>query len=161
MKILLRLASVFVLVAVVVTIMSCGGHHPTPTPEPTQKEKVTAKLIAGNGTWTPAASGISVNQSGTITDVTQTLFKDFTIKFTATTITTAGTTPVWLRSDTWHFKDDAATVIVRGMDNKEITMTFVSDTQLKLSLQWDKTTTAPAGGRVESVPGIYEFTLNK
>jgi hypothetical protein len=159
MKILLRLASALTILTIVVSLMSCGkkNNGPTIVPEPTEKEKVTAKLTAGNGIWTPSSSGITVDG----TDVTTALFKDFTIKFTGTTLATTSTTPVWLRTDTWHFKDDTAKAIIRGQDNKEITVTFVTDTQIKLTLQWDKTTTEPAGGRVQSIPGTYEFILNK
>jgi hypothetical protein len=158
MNIFFRSLSVCVLAAIIVTIVACGGHHagPDPTPEPTQKEKVTAQLTKDGGTWSlPASGGILVD--GT-TDASE-YFKDFSIKFAATTFTTTGTTPVFLRTDTWHFKDDNANVIIRGQDNKEITITSISDTQLKFSLTWDQTTTEP--GRTKSIPGTYSFILNK
>ena len=71
-------------------------------PQLTETEKTTEILTSGSGTWTPATTaGVTVDGL----DVTSDLFKGFTISFTADKIVTTGTTPVWLREDTWRFKD--------------------------------------------------------
>jgi hypothetical protein len=135
------------------TIIGCKGDDPKPL---TKEEEMTALLIAGNGTWTPPATG-GVTVDGQ--DVTEDLFEGFSIKFSDGTLTTTGTTPVWKRQDTWSFKDETATVMLRGQDNKEITFTRVSDTEIKLTLTWDQTTTEP--GRTKSIEGVHVFTLTK
>jgi hypothetical protein len=162
MRTLARFAPAFTLLAltiVTLSFMACGGKggDPTPiTPEPTVKEQRTELLIAGGSSWSPSSSGIVVDG----VDVTADFFSGFTIKFDATTITTTGTTPVWATTDTWSFKDDNANVIVRGSDSKEITITSISETELKLTLEWDQYT-YEQGGRQKSIPGTYTFTLNK
>jgi len=150
-----RILTLLCLVGLCITFVNCGGDDPDP-PKPTQKEIVTELLVANGASWSPSSGG-GITVDGV--DVTNDLFAGFSIKFNATTLTTTGTTPVWLRSDTWTFKDDAATAIIRGQDNKEITLTSVSDTELKLTLQWDQTTYEP--GRARSIPGTYVFTLKK
>jgi hypothetical protein len=151
-----RILTLLCLVSLCITFMHCGGPDPDPDPEPTQKEIVTELLVAGGSSWS-AGSGGGITVDGV--DVTTDLFTGFSIKFSGNTLTTTGETPVWLRTDTWTFKDDAATAIIRGQDNKEVAITNVSDTELKLTLQWDKTTYE--GGRVRSIPGTYVFTLKK
>lgn len=132
---------------------ACGSD---PAPAPAQSEKVREMLTAGGGTWTPASlSGVTVDG----VDVTEDLFSGFSITFHENTFTTTGTTPVWLREDTWRFKDETAKVIIRGQDNKEITITDISATQLKLTLEWTETTTS--GGRQYSLKGKHEFLLDK
>jgi hypothetical protein len=156
MRILSLLLSGFLLFVVTVVFTACGGGSDDPKPiDKTEKEKNTELLVASGGSWTAASSGITVGG----VDVTADLFKDFSIKFTDTQFTTTGTTPVFLRTDTWHFKDETAKVIIRGQDNKEMTIESISATQLKLSLQWDETTYE--GGRKKSIPGTYVFTLTK
>jgi hypothetical protein len=125
--------------------------------KPTETERVTEILTKGAGNWTPSASaGVTVDG----VDVTQDLFKDFTITFTATQILTTGKTPVFLRQDTWQFKDNTAKVILRGMDNKEIIVESITENELQLSLEWDQTT-YEEDGRSRSIPGKVVFTMNK
>jgi len=125
--------------------------------KPTESERVTAILTKGTGNWTPSVSaGVTVDG----VDVTQDLFKDFTITFTADQILTTGKTPVFLRQDTWRFKDNTAKVILRGMDDKEILVESVTENALQLSLQWDQTT-YEEGGRTRSIPGKIVFFMNK
>lgn len=125
-------------------------------PKPVSKEKQVTTLLTEGGQWAPSGTA-AITIDGL--DVTSDLFKDFTITFTADKLFTTGTTPVWLREDTWRFKDNTATVMLRGQDDKEITIETVSKTELKLSLQWDKTTYE--GGRQRSIPGKVVFTLKK
>jgi hypothetical protein len=126
------------------------GHSPTPI------QKTTQILTANGGTWSlPVVGGVTIEG----VDVTQDLFAGFSITFADGSFTTTGTSPVWLRQDTWTFKDETATVILRGQDDKEITLTEVTATQVRLSLAWDQTTTE--GGRSKSLKGKHEFTLIK
>lgn len=161
MRILSRLATALTalsLSVIMISFMACKGNDPDPVdPEPTVKEKRTEILLAGGSSWAPSASGIKVDG----VDVTEDLFDGFSIKFTsASQFTTTGTTPVWERSDTWSFKDDNATAIIRQSDGKEITISSISDTELKLTLEWDEYT-YEEGGRKKSIPGTYEFVLTK
>ena len=130
--------------------VKCGGS------DPTAEEKVKKILTKGTGTWTPSEAN-AITLEGI--DVYADLFPGFTIRFTADKIFTTGTSPVWLREDTWHFKEGSkAKIIIRGMDDKEIAIEEVSSAKLKLTLEWDQTT---YGGRSSSLPGLYEFILNK
>lgn len=140
-----------------IILMSCGGGGGSdPEPELTEKEKVTQLLTAGSGKWNPAPLANWVVVEGVnVSD----LFVGFTITFTATGYTTSGTSPVWPRTGTWHFKDDAAKIFVRDSDNKEITIEQVSESTLRLTLTWDQTTYQ--GGRAQSIAGKYDFMLTK
>jgi hypothetical protein len=139
------------ILVLLVTLSNCGKD-----PEPTPIEKNTQILTSNGGTWTPAStSGVVVNGI----DVSKDLFPGFTITFAKGTFTTTGTSPVWLREDTWQFKDETATVITRGQDNKEIALEEISNTQLKLTLVWTETTYS--NGRQRSLAGKHEFFLNK
>lgn len=157
MKILFRLASTFFLTLAILTFMACGGSDPKPIiePEPTPVEEVTAMLTSDGGTWTPSAAGITVDDA----DVTAEMFDGFTITFGDGTLTTTGTTPVWLRNDTWAFTDETATALERGQDDKIITITNITENELTLTLQWDEYTYEE--GRKKSIPGVYEFVLTK
>jgi hypothetical protein len=133
-------------------IMSCKSDEPTLTEE----QRVTKILTENGGKWNlPAVAGVTVDGL----DVTQDLFKDFSITFGEGTLTTTGTTPVWLRQDTWSFKDESATVIIRGQDSKEITISEITQDQLILTLEWEQNTFE--GGRAKSIKGTYQFALEK
>jgi hypothetical protein len=153
-SILLPLQKTLLMAAVLsvglMTACKKDNHSPTPV------QKATQILTANDGTWTPPATG-GVTIEGI--DVTQDLFSGFSITFAEGSFTTTGTSPVWLRQDTWRFKDETATVILRGQDDKEITLTEITATQVKLTIEWDQTTTE--GGRSKSLKGKHEFTLNK
>jgi hypothetical protein len=133
-------------------LMSCKPDEPTLTPE----QRVTKILTENGGQWTlPSVAGVTVDGL----DVTQDLFPGFSITFGEGTLTTTGTTPVWLRQDTWSFKDESATVIVRGQDNKEITISEITADQLILTLEWEYQTFE--GGRAKSIKGTHQFALEK
>lgn len=141
----LRILLCFIL-ALPLLFSNCGEE------ELTAEEKVTNLLVSG--TWKPVANSITIGG-----DDASSLFIGFTIQFTKNQITTTGTTPVWQRVDTWQFKPGSqAQVIIRGSDNREISIDEITNAQLKISIEWDKTT---YGGRVKSLPGVYEFTLTK
>ena len=142
------------LLAFVVALSACGGGGSDPAPK-TEADKRTEILTSGDATWTPATTaGVTVDG----TDVTDELFAGFTITFNDGTYTTPGTSPVWPAQDTWRFKDESATVIIRGSDEKEVTITQISATQLTLTLDWPLTTTK--SGRSNSLKGKHVFTLN-
>jgi hypothetical protein len=135
------------LVLVVLSLLFGCKHDP----KPTTVQKVTKMLTSG--TWNPAI--ITVDG----VDVSSDLFAGFSIAFSESTFTTTGTSPVWLRQDTWRFKDENATIIIRNQDNKEIAITNISETQLTFTLEWDQTTYE--NGRERSLAGKYEFQFNK
>lgn len=140
-------------VATTLLLSGCGGDEPAP---PTKAEEVTTILTSNGGTWTPPISaGVTIDG----VDVTEELFPGFSITFHENTFTTTGTSPVWLREDTWRFKDENADIIIRGQDNKEITIEEISASQMRLTLEWTVTTTD--GGRQGSLKGKHEFILNK
>lgn len=121
-----------------------------PQPEPTQAEIVTGILTKSK--W-PLTS-VTVEGENAID-----LFKDFSITFSATGYTTSGTTPVWARTGTWTFVDATTANKFKREDNVEVTIESISESQLKLTLTWDKTTYA--GGRSNSLKGKHEFVLSK
>ena len=143
-----------VVMGAVASLCSCSSGS---DPAPTEAERVTRLLTQDGGKWNlPATGGVVVED----VDVTQDLFSGFSITFAEGTFTTTGNSPVWERQDTWHFKDDSATVIIRGQDDKEIAITSISDDQLVLTLDWDQETYDDSG-RMKSIIGTYKFTLNK
>ena len=143
----------FIVLIIAAIFFSCGGSDPEP--KVTESQKVTRMLTAGGGRWTlPASGGVTVDG----VDVTDDLFPGFSITFGDQTLTTTGTSPVWLRQDTWRFKDETAKIFIRGQDDREVTITEISDSQLTLTLEWPASTT---GGRQGSLKGKHEFTLNK
>jgi hypothetical protein len=146
----LLLSSLFIATVVVMTGCDDG-------PTLTKVERATKLLTQDGGTWSPADASITMDGL----DVTDEFFTGFSITFGEGTFTTSGTTPMWLREDTWSFKDETATVIVRGQDNKELTVVELTKTKLVVTLTWDQTTTAEEGGRKRSLPGTYQFTLTK
>jgi hypothetical protein len=145
----------FVIALTFIISSSCKKDKEIPEPELTAAQKATDLLTANGGKWNPAPLSNWVTVEGVnITD----LFKDFSITFTATGYTTSGTTPVWARSDTWSFKDDTGTIMVRKSDSKEVTVE-VTETSLKLIMTWDQVTYE--GGRIKSINGKHEFNLVK
>jgi hypothetical protein len=126
-------------------------------PTLTKVERATKLLTQEGGTWSPTEASITMDGL----DVTDEFFSGFSITFGEGTFTTSGTTPMWLDEDTWSFKDNTATVIVRGQDNKELTIVELTKTKLVLTLEWDQTTTVEEGGRKKSLPGTYQFVLTK
>jgi hypothetical protein len=150
----IKYTQILALLLIVSVSISCKKDS-DPDPEPTEMEKVTTLLTATGGKWKPSTLANWVMVEGV--NVTE-LFKDFTISFTATGYTTSGTTPVWPRTDTWHFKDEAAKILIRDSDKKEVTIESVNETTLRITLTWDKTT---YGGRTTSVSGKHEFNLIK
>lgn len=142
-----------ILTVVSLTIITSCDDGPTLT----KVEKATKLLTQNGGTWSPGASTITLEG----VDVTDEFFDGFTITFAEGTFSTTGTSPMWLPEDTWSFKDQAATVMARGQDDKEITIIELTKTKLVFTIEWDQTTYEDDGGRKKSLPGTYEFVLTK
>lgn len=143
----------------ILLLTNCGDEGPG-TPPKTESELRAAILAGGSGTWTPpSGSPVTVNDVAV-----PELFQGFTIKFTSTgtggTYTTTGTTPVWPRSGTWTFIGDDGLKFKRE-DNLEVTITDITETSLKLSLEWASTTFEDPTGRSKSLAGTTVFTLSK
>jgi len=137
--------------SILTQLSSCGGDgggDPTPTPVSKQDE-VKAKLTS------PTWKMVSVSVDGT--DKTS-LYKDLSLKFTATGFTSTSGGAIWPASGTWSFTSAEATAIKRD-DGLEVTLQEVTDTSLKLALTWSKTTIGP--GRAESVNGKHVFSFGK
>lgn len=149
-------AALFLLITIFFQSCKSSGDDPIPEPQTSEQEKVTALLTGGTGTWVPAAASNSVTVAGF--DVTDEFFSDFTIRFSNNQLFTTGTTPVWLRQDTWQFKSGMADILIRGQDSREVKIENISEAELKLTLNWPLTT---FGGRSRSLPGTYVFTLKK
>lgn len=130
-------------------IACSSGGGDDPTPEQTPAQQVTAKLTSA--TW----------KVGTVTvDGTDqsTLFKNLTITFSSNSFTTVNGGAVWPASSNWSFTDANATGFTRG-DGVTVQLQEITDSSLKMSLAWSKTTLGP--GRIESVKGQHVFTMGK
>ncbi len=140
-------------------LTNCGEDGPD-TPPKTESELRAEIMAGGTGNWTPP-TGTPVTVNGLAVPE---LFEDFSIKFTSTgtggTYTTTGTTPVWARSGTWTFVGDDGLKFKRE-DNLEVTITDITQTSLKLSLEWDETTFSERVGGSKSLAGTTVFTLSK
>lgn len=153
-----KLYKPFLMFALFVLITACGGDDGPGTPPPTEAELRTEILTAGTGKWNiPAAGAVTIGEGANTIDATN-LFENFSITFTQTGYTTTGDTPVWARSGTWSFTNDAGTVFKRE-DNVEVTIIEISKTAMKLSLQWNQTTYED--GRSNSLAGKHVFTFLK
>jgi hypothetical protein len=133
-------------------LTNCGGGA-GPTPE----ERITKLLTSG--TWTASAASSSIILEGI--EVKGDLFPGLTLRFTPKPqqIIATGTSPVWDATDTWAFKPGSkAMVLIRGSDEREITIVEISSSVFKFTMEWDETT---YGGKSTSLPGTYEFTLTK
>ena len=128
----------------------CGGS------DPTKQERVTKLLTQGGGKWLPSASSNAITLEGI--DVEDELFQGFSISFTKNQFTVTGESPVWTSPDNWSFKDKKAKVLIRASDDREITIVSITSKELVIQMEWDQTT---YGGRTKSLPGVYQFILNK
>jgi hypothetical protein len=132
-----------ILIVTILIFIGCGGDSPSIT-------EVTTKQLVSSG-W--KISHVQVDG----TDQT-TLYTNMSLSFTATTYTATKGEPVWPASGTWSFTDNTARTIKRS-DDLEMTIVEVTETSLKLSLDWATGTLGP--GRVASVSGNHVFTFVK
>ena len=133
-----------------IQLSSCGGASGDPTPAtPSKQDEVKAKLTFA--TWKMQ----SVTVDGT--DKTS-VYKDLSLKFTASGFTSTNGGVIWPVTGTWSFADADATAIKRD-DGLEVKLQDITDTSLKLALTWSKTTLGP--GRVGSISGQHVFSFGK
>lgn len=85
------------------------------------------------------------------------LYTGMTLTVTSTAYSTTNGVPVWAASGTWSFTDNGKTI--ERDDQVEVGVDKITDTQLVLSLAWNKTTLG--GGRMSSVSGKHIFTFVK
>lgn len=129
---------------------------------------ILLSVLAGCGDSSPSAIEVTSNQlranqwriSSVMVDATDqtALFTNMTLSFTATDYTTTNGKAVWPASGTWAFSDDSGKKIKRS-DNVEVSITEITDTTLKLSLNWATGTFGP--GRVSSIAGNHVFSFVK
>ncbi len=123
-----------------------GCHSKDPSPDSVNSTFLTS------GTW--LINRVTFNDVDHGSD-----FIGFTLSFQKTAFSSQNGDPVWPSSGTWKFSNRKATSLVRD-DNLEIEILTISNTELKLSLQWSKTT-YDHNGRVSSIAGKYVFEFSK
>ena len=147
-KIVVPAVVIINLLLVILALTSCGGGGGDPTPTPVSKQdEVKAKLTSP--TW--KMQSVTVDGADKTT-----LYKDLTLKFTASGFTSTNGGAIWPATGTWTFTSTEATAIKRD-DGLEVKLQEVTDASLKLGLTWSKTTL----GRVESVSGAHVFSFGK
>lgn len=135
------LASVLCL-AFIILFTACSEEDPAPS------EAVLSKLKSK--TWDISSVQVDgVDQTS--------LFAGMTLTFTVKDYQVNPANAIWPASGTWQFTDKEGTVIKRN-DGLEITVTEITGSSLKLSLQWSKNTFG--AGRITSVSGQHLFTFN-
>lgn len=139
-----RALSMSIGVIAFMSLSFCNQNNQTPSAQ----DIVKAKLISSN--WKMQ----SVNVDGVDQSV---VYKGLTLRFTSTTYSTTNGGIVWPSSGLWNFLNSDGTMIKRD-DGLEI-MVAVTDTTLKLSLNWPITTLG--GGRVISIKGQNVFNFVK
>lgn len=116
--------------------------------EPAPSDAVLSKLKSK--TWNVSSVQVDgVDQT--------TLFAGMTLTFTVKDYQVNPANAIWPASGTWQFTDKEGTVITRN-DGLEITVAEITESSLKLSLQWSKNTFG--AGRIASVSGQHLFTFN-
>ena len=148
-----RVAVTFLLIMAVATLVhlsGCKGGTADPTPAVVSKQdEVKAKLTSP--TW--KMQSVTVDGADKTT-----LYKDLTLKFTASGFTSTNGGAIWPATGTWSFTTADATAVKRD-DGLVVTLQEVTDTSLKLALTWTKTTLG--SGRIESVSGQHVFSFGK
>jgi hypothetical protein len=143
MKLFKIILPIVLLVCSIILFASCDKED-NPTVQETQLKKLEAK------TWSV--------QSVQIDGVDHTsLFQGMTLTITKNSFTSTNGGSVWPSSGTWGFTDEQASAILRN-DNTTITIESISESQLRLSLNWSETTFGP--GRKKSISGSHVFDFN-
>ena len=142
-----KLIPVAILIIVLLHISGCGGgDNNTPTLSPA--DAVKSKLTAATSWKVQSATVDGVDQTAT--------YKNLALSFSATGYTSTNGGAVWPASGTWSFNNTDGTSVKR--DDGLIITVEVTDTILRLSYTWTKTT---LGGRIESVKGSQVLTFTK
>src|SRR5260221_9985382 len=140
----LRIAVSGIVFVMVASLLGCGKKN---TPSPAQ---VNTNILSSHG-W--------MLQSLQVDNVDKTsLYTGMTLSFTATNYTTTKGAPVWVASGTWAFSGNDGKIITRD-DQIDVSIDQIADSQLVLSLTWNKTTLG--AGRQASVSGKHVYTLVK
>ncbi len=148
-----RILVVFLVIMSIATLIhlsGCSGAAADPTPAPASKQD-EVKAILTSPTWKM--------QSVTVDGADKTsIYKDLSLKFSASGFTSTNGGAVWPASGTWSFTNADATAVKRD-DGLEVKLQEVTASSLKLALTWSKTTLGP--GRIESVSGQHVFSFGK
>lgn len=158
MKVLARILSLFILLAVATLYTSCGGNDPDPKSE---EEVQLGKLKANVWNLSSAELGSTDRTSD---------FANLKMTFTGTYVaggpygySFTGTRPKpspWPASGTWKFGPTVTTMMVRLDDDPNLNMNYtLTDTQLTISFNY--TGAGFLGGRIDQVEGDWEFVFNK
>ena len=143
-NIITRILTMSVVVAILFLSACKGGGEPSLS----KQDDVKAKLTASP--WKVSTVMVDgVDKSA--------IYNALGLIFTNTGFTATNGGAIWPASGTWTFTSTDATAITRN-DGLVITLTDVTATSLKLSLNWTKNT---LGGRTESVNGQHVFTFGK
>jgi hypothetical protein len=130
------------LVIVSLTHTACDGNDPAP------RDNMLKQLT---GSWHISRVTVDgMDHTG--------LFDDFNLVITTQQFSATNGEPVWPASGTWAFADDQAKTFTRD-DGIIVTIESISNTQLRLSLMWTKTTIG--AGRARSVSGAHVFEFEK
>lgn len=158
MKVLARILSLFMLLAVATLYTSCGGDDgPTKTQEETQLDKLKADV------WNIASASLgTTDRTGDFTNLKLTFSGNYVAGGTYG-YSLSGTRPnpsPWPASGTWKFGSNVTSQIVRLDDDPDLGMNYVlTDTQLTITFTY--TGAGFAGGRIEQVEGDWEFIFTK
>jgi len=148
MKKLFLLAIIAFLSLAIVNLSGCKKDD-DPVIE-SEMERV-GRLLTTGGTWNLQSVTVDgVDQSG--------LFSGMTLSFTSNSFTASNGGLVWPSSGAWSFTDNSGQVITRG-DAISVAINEISETVLRLTLTWDKTTLGP--GKTNSVKGTHVFVLGR
>jgi hypothetical protein len=116
-----------------------------------EKELHQALISSGNGQW--------FLENLTVDGMDETgMFAGLVITFTETNFTAVNGLPIWPESGSWLFTDESGKTILRD-DQVSITVVEISESRLRLELQWDKKTYS--GGRTNSLKGDHLFTFKR
>jgi hypothetical protein len=130
-------------------LFSSCGEDPS-DPEPTQQE--LTRLILVSSPWKMTKV--------TVDGFDQTnVYKDLVLTFLNTEYTSVNGKGVWPATGFWNFDNTEATAFVRS-DGVRVEIQNISESSLRLSLDWDETTFITTG-RTLSLEGQHVFEFGK
>jgi hypothetical protein len=138
-----------VLSMVFLIALSLSGCGDDPTPQPSAQDVAREKLTATTWKLTKV----------TVDGVDQTsVYENLTLTFTNTAYTSTNGKVIWPTSGTWLFNNGQATEMKRN-DGLEISIQNLTDTSLRLGLDWESTSIGT--GRVLAIGGQHVFEFGK
>ncbi len=127
-------------------LIQCKPDQPLP-----EKELHQALIISGSGQW--------FLDNLTVDGIDETgMFAGLVLTFTEANFKAANGLPVWPESGSWLFTDESGKTILRD-DQVSVTVVEISESRLKLELQWDKK--MYSSGRTSSLKGDHLFTFKR